>query len=96
MDGMADVKASAVIENLTATLTEAISAADTYKSALRTKIDAILAPEGKVDRKAFAAHQHIAHGFAWIVTTIETLRETANWAIRLEEERASLERLKPS
>ncbi len=86
MDGMADVKASAVIENLTATLTEAISAADTYKSALRTKIDAILAPEGKVDRKAFAAHQHIAHGFAWIVTTIETLRETANWAIRLEEE----------
>jgi (2S)-methylsuccinyl-CoA dehydrogenase len=86
MDGMADVKASAVIENLTATLTEAISAADTYKSALRTKIDAILAPEGKVDRKAFAAHQHIAHGFAWIVTTIETLRETANWSIRLEEE----------
>ncbi|MEQ3745614.1 MAG: acyl-CoA dehydrogenase family protein [Henriciella sp.] len=86
MDGMADVKASAVIENLTATLTEAISAADTYKSALRTKIDAILAPEGKVDRKAFAAHQHIAHGFAWIVTTIETLRETANWASRLEEE----------
>ena len=86
MDGMTDVKESAVIGNLNATLTEAMSAADIYKSALRTKIDAILAPTGKVDRKAFTAHQHIAHGFAWVVTTIETLRETANWAIRLENE----------
>ena len=40
----------------------------------------------KIDRTAFSANQHLAHGYAWIVTYIETLRETANWASRLEAE----------
>ena len=86
MDGMTGVKANQVLEGLTGLLQDAIVACDTYKSAVHTKISVVLAPSGKVDRKAFAANQHLAHGYAWLVTYVETLRETANWASRLEAE----------
>lgn len=86
MDGMTGLETSAELSGLTGLLTAAMTAADTYKTALNTTVSAILAPNGKIDRTLFAQHQHIAHGYAWIVTTIETLRETANWATRLEAE----------
>ncbi|GAB5455330.1 MAG: hypothetical protein Hens2KO_15590 [Henriciella sp.] len=86
MDGLAGVKENQVLDGLTGLLQDAIVACDTYKSAVHAKISVILAPSGKVDRAAFAANQHLAHGYAWLVTYIETLRETANWASRLEAE----------
>lgn len=84
MDGIAGLKTNPILEGLTGHLHNAVSAADSYKSAIHAKTSAVLAPTGKVDRDAFAANQHLAHGFAWIVTYVETLRETANWASRLE------------
>ncbi|MEO0451499.1 MAG: acyl-CoA dehydrogenase family protein [Pseudomonadota bacterium] len=84
MDGMADVKSNSVLPGLTGLLHDAVTAADTFKSAIHEKVRAQLAPHGKIDRAAFSAQQHVAHGYAWIVTYVETLRETANWATRLE------------
>ncbi|MEL6665721.1 MAG: acyl-CoA dehydrogenase family protein [Pseudomonadota bacterium] len=86
MDGMTGVKENQVLDGLTGLLQDAIIACDTYKSAVHAKISVVLAPSGKVDRTAFAANQHLAHGYAWLVTYVETLRETANWASRLEAE----------
>ena len=86
MDGMAGVKENQVLDGLTGLLQDAIGACDTYKSAVHTKLSTVLAPSGKVDRAAFAANQHLAHGYAWLVTYVETLRETANWVSRLEAE----------
>lgn len=86
MDGMTGVNENNVINGLTGLLQNAIVASDAYKSSVHAKISAILAPSGKVDRAAFAANQHLAHGYAWLVTYVETLRETANWASRLEAE----------
>lgn len=86
MDGMVAVDDNPVLEGLTATLAEAVSALDAYKAAAHARLGETLAPGGKIDRAAFAANQHAAHGFAWIVTYVETLRETANWATRLEAE----------
>jgi (2S)-methylsuccinyl-CoA dehydrogenase len=43
-----------------------------------------LAPNGKPDRMAFKDHQHLAHGLAWTVTYVETLREVSHWASRLD------------
>ena len=86
MDGMTDVQNDPVLEGLTGLLQNAIRATDTYKAALGIKLSEVLAPTGKIDRAAFSAHQHIAHGYAWIVTYAETLRETSNWASRLEAE----------
>ncbi|MEL7040252.1 MAG: acyl-CoA dehydrogenase family protein [Pseudomonadota bacterium] len=81
---MTDIPSSPVLSGLTDLLRDAVTATDRYKSALHAKISAKLAPDGQVDRSAFASQQHLAHGYAWIVTYIETLRETANWATRLE------------
>ena len=86
MDGSAAAQGNPVLSGLTHLLQEAVAAADTYKSQLDTKVRAVLAPEGKIDRDAFSANQHLAHGYGWVVTYIETLRETANWASRLERE----------
>lgn len=86
MDGMSDVKTLGIIDNLTTQMADAVASLDEYKALARTRISETLAPDGKVDRAAMETHQHIAHGFAWIVTYIETLRETANWAARLEAE----------
>lgn len=86
MDGMAGVKENKVLDGLTGLLQDAIAACDTYKSAVHSKLSTVLAPSGKVDRAAFVANQHLAHGYAWLVTYVETLRETANWASRLEAE----------
>ncbi|MHA7898702.1 MAG: acyl-CoA dehydrogenase family protein [Henriciella sp.] len=84
MDGMSGVKPDQVLDGLTGLLQDAVTAADAFKSALHAKVSVFLAPDGKIDRTAFSAHQHVAHGYAWIVTYVETLRETANWATRLE------------
>ncbi|MHA7859715.1 MAG: acyl-CoA dehydrogenase family protein [Henriciella sp.] len=84
MSDMTGGNENTVPNGLTGLLQNAIVACDTYKSSVHTKISAILAPSGKVDRAAFAANQHLAHGYAWLVTYVETLRETANWASRLE------------
>jgi (2S)-methylsuccinyl-CoA dehydrogenase len=35
---------------------------------------------GKVDRKAIDAEQHVVHGLAWVAAYAETLRQTAVWA----------------
>jgi len=86
MDGMSDVKTLGIIDNLTTQMADAVASLDEYKALARTRISETLAPDGKVDRAAMETHQHIAHGFAWIVTYVETLRETANWAARLEAE----------
>jgi len=86
MDGIAAAPSSDVLDGLTTLLQDAVKAADAYKASLHARVGAILAPTGKIDRAAFSANQHLAHGYAWIVTYIETLRETANWAARLEAE----------
>jgi len=86
MDGMGDGNGNGILDGLTNEMADAVTALDAYKEAARAKIALILAPTGKPDRKAFEAHQHMAHGFAWVVTYIETLRETAHWATRLEAE----------
>lgn len=84
MDGMSDVKPLGIIDNLATQMAAAIASLDEYKALARVRLSETLAPGGKVDRAAMETHQHIAHGFAWIVTYVETLRETANWASRLE------------
>lgn len=88
MDGIAGLTSNPILTGLTGHLQNAVSAADSYKSAVHERVTAVLAPTGKVDRKAFSANQHLAHGYAWIVTYVETLRETANWASRLEADGA--------
>ena len=90
MDGMvtdAPVR-SGVIDELTTCLAEAVQAAEAYAEAAKSAAALELTRDGKPDRKALDRHQHMAHGLAWVGTYLETLRETADWASRLEADNA--------
>ncbi len=85
---MADPSApqSPIIAGLTSIMADAIMALDVYADALKANAASALAPDGQPDRAAFKDQQHLAHGLAWTVTYIETLREVSHWATRLEAE----------
>jgi (2S)-methylsuccinyl-CoA dehydrogenase len=75
-----------VLADLRTTLRQAASDAEAYFLDLRRAVAARVAPGGKVDRRKIDEEQRSTHGLAWILTYVETLKETANWADRIAEE----------
>ena len=75
-----------VIADLRAVIRQAASDAEGYFLALRQSVAAQIAPGGKVDRKKIDEEQRATHGLAWVLTYVETLKETANWADRITDE----------
>ena len=69
-----------------ALLGESAAALTPIKTAALAFVRKRVAPAGKIDRKLIDQEQHIVHGLAWIATYVETLREVANWAVKLQEE----------
>jgi (2S)-methylsuccinyl-CoA dehydrogenase len=67
-------------------LGESAAALAPIKAAALAFVRKRVAPTGKIDRKLIDQEQHIVHGLAWIATYVETLREVANWAVRLQDE----------
>jgi (2S)-methylsuccinyl-CoA dehydrogenase len=76
----------AVIAGLLATIRQAAQDAEAYFLDLRKSLSAVVTPGGKVDRKKIDEEQRATHGLAWVLTYVETLKETANWAERINAE----------
>jgi (2S)-methylsuccinyl-CoA dehydrogenase len=77
---------SVVVNNLRATLRQAAQDAEAYFLDLRKSVATKVAPGGKVDRKLIDVEQRATHGLAWVLTYVETLKETANWVDRIDAE----------
>ncbi len=77
---------SLILDDLVETMSGAMIAAEAYLEAAKSAASRSLVVDGNPDRKALTEHQHLAHGLAWLATYVETLRETANWAKRLDAE----------
>jgi len=75
-----------VIAGLLATIRQAAQDAEAYFLDLRKSVATVVAPGGKVDRKKIDEEQRATHGLAWVLTYVETLKETANWAERIDAE----------
>ncbi|HEY7797651.1 MAG TPA: acyl-CoA dehydrogenase family protein [Hyphomonadaceae bacterium] len=75
-----------VISDLRTTLRQAAADAEAYFLELRRQVAAKVAPGGKVDRRKIDEEQRATHGLAWVLTYVETLKETANWADRIADE----------
>jgi (2S)-methylsuccinyl-CoA dehydrogenase len=75
-----------VISDLKATLRQAALDAEAYFNDLRRSVALRVAPGGKVDRRKIDEEQRATHGLAWVLTYVETLKETANWADRIDAE----------
>ena len=85
--GEADTMAPGRMKDLVRAMDEAVTAVEVYvDAATRSARSSLSLPDGKPDRAAFERHQHRAHGLSWVATYLETLRQTAGWAARLEAE----------
>jgi (2S)-methylsuccinyl-CoA dehydrogenase len=58
----------------------ALEAADNLLGAAKRNLRARLAPEGMVDLAKLERSQFAAHGFAWMATYVEALRQLRRWA----------------
>ncbi|MDY0881234.1 acyl-CoA dehydrogenase family protein [Dongia soli] len=52
--------------------------------AARSRLVTDVTSGGKIDARAFDAAQFAAHGFAWMATYVEALRQMLDWAERLQ------------
>ena len=75
-----------ILQNLPARLTEAADSAEALVARMKQATMARVSSEGRLDRRALDAEQHVAHGLAWAASYAETLRQTAAWAKALDAE----------
>ena len=75
-----------ILQDLPARLAEAADAAEDLVARMKQATIARVSPEGRLDRRALDAEQHVAHGLAWAASYAETLRQTAAWAKALDAE----------
>ena len=76
---------SVIIPDLVALIGKACTAIDAYADAARSNCrDVLVNEDGRTDRRALEAEQHMAHGLSWVVTYAETLKQVADWASRLD------------
>ncbi|HEX5454070.1 MAG TPA: acyl-CoA dehydrogenase family protein [Stellaceae bacterium] len=62
----------------------ALDAAGTVLRAALARVEALVAPDGKVSGAALDREQMTAHGIAWMATYVEALRQLRAWAGRLD------------
>jgi len=74
---------SAANEDLIERLDGAVRGAEAYLARVQGAVSARVSKNGRADRRLLDAEQHIVHGFAWVATYVEALRQTALWARRL-------------
>ncbi|MAT36298.1 MAG: acyl-CoA dehydrogenase [Ponticaulis sp.] len=75
-----------ILPDLLDLLSEAVLASDKYVASAKSALNARVSSDGKIDRKKMDVEQHAAHGFGWVATYGETLREVSDWAQRLNGE----------
>ena len=69
-----------ILSHLPQLLAEAADHAEAIVAEARAAVSARVTVEGRLDRAALDAEQHVAHGLAWAAAYAETLRQTAAWA----------------
>lgn len=71
--------------NLLSTARAALTAADTLFAAARRGVAAMVAPDGAVNPDLLEKKQLAAHGLAWLGTYVQALRQSLDWATRLDQ-----------
>ncbi|MES2342704.1 MAG: acyl-CoA dehydrogenase family protein [Pseudomonadota bacterium] len=80
-----------ILPHLPQLLADAADHAEAVVAEARAAVSARVTVEGRLDRAALDAEQHVAHGLAWAAAYAETLRQTAAWARALEADGALTE-----
>jgi len=75
-----------ILPDLLARLADAADAAGALAAQMQAALAAGVTLDGRLDRGALDAEQHLAHGFAWAASYAETLTQTAAWAQALSRD----------
>src|SRR5204863_348188 len=76
---------SLIVPNLLSLLDVAAYEAGALTTALTGGVGQRVRVDGRLDRDALDAEQHIAHGLAWAAAYAETLRQVSAWAHALDD-----------
>ena len=63
---------------------KALNAAESILESARLAVAKLVTVNGKLDPKALDREQYAAHGFAWLSTYVNALRQMLDWAERLQ------------
>jgi len=63
-----------------------VGAAETLFETAKSKLRAAVSDKGKVSAALMEREQHAAHGFAWLATYVEALRQMHRWSEHLKSE----------
>src|SRR5690349_10052353 len=70
---------------LMAATERALAAAEAVLRTARARVIERVAANGSIDAAALDREQIAVHGFAWMATYVEALRQIRWWAVRLDE-----------
>ena len=76
---------TAILPNLLTLTAQAIPAADAVLDITKIKLQALVTTEGHVSNELIEKNQTAAHGFAWVATYVESLRQMEKWALNLQD-----------
>ncbi len=71
-------------KDLLALCAEAVDSCDNLLRAARAAVSARVLRDGKIDGQALEREQFCVHGFAWLATYVEALRQMLGWGERLQ------------
>ena len=78
-------KSPYIIENCIDLCRGTLSALDSVLFKLKNNLKVIPNENGQITNSSLDGNQYLVHGFAWIATYIESLKQMTNWAIALDE-----------
>ncbi len=80
------VSGQVVLDGLTGLCGDGLAAADALVLCVRGAVASQVVANGRVDRALLESHQDLGHGFAWMTTYVEALRQLLRWAEALASE----------
>ena len=79
------LNAPVVLEDLLALTEASIAPVEKILGIAKSRLEDAVSVEGRVSGGKIEANQTAAHGFAWLATYVESLRQMQNWAKRLQD-----------
>ena len=75
---------TAILPQLLTLTAQAVLAANAVSDIAKVKLRLLVSDEGRIVNSLIEEHQTAAHGFAWVATYVESLRQMQKWAEELQ------------
>ena len=75
---------TAILPQLLTLTAQAVLAANAVSDIAKVKLRLLVSDEGRIVNSLMEEHQTAAHGFAWVATYVESLRQMQKWAEELQ------------